>query len=70
MEDDLYLPKACYVGIDGNRILFDPGCTMTVTPYLEEFVGRLTYVKGKEMQGLSAETKIVGIGMVEWDFSR
>ena len=67
-ESDLYLPKGCYVGIEGNLILFDSGCTMTVTPYLDDFVGDIKYVKGKEMQGLSSITKIVGIGMVEWDF--
>ena len=41
---------------------------MTVNPYLDDFIGRIKYVKGKEMQGLSTIAKIVGIGMVEWDF--
>ena len=68
IEDDLYLPKSCYIGIGGHRILFDSGCTTTVTPYLDDFVGGIKYVKGREMQGLSATTKVVGIGMVEWDF--
>ena len=61
VEYDLYLPKGCYIGIEGNLILFDSGCTMTVTPYLDDFVGGTKYVKGKEMQGLSSITKIVGI---------
>ena len=68
IEDDLYLPKGCYIGVGGHRILFDSGCTTTVTPYLDDFVGGIKYVKGREMQGLSATTKVVGIGMVEWDF--
>ena len=68
VESDLYLAKGCYIGIEDNLILFDSGCKMTVTPYLDDFVGDIKYVKGKEMQGLSSITKIVGIGMVEWDF--
>ena len=41
---------------------------MTVTPYLDDFVGGIKYAKGKEMQGLSSITKIVGVEMVEWNF--
>ena len=52
VESDLYLTKGCYVGIEGNLILFDSGCTMTVTPYLNDFIGGIKYVKEKEMQDL------------------
>ena len=68
VESDLYLPKGCYVGIEGNFLLFNSGRTMNMNPYLYDFVGVIKYVKGKEIQGFSSITKIVGIGMVEWDF--
>ena len=65
IENNIYFPKGCYVGVQGNLILFDSVCKMIITPYIYDFIRGITYFKGREIQGLSSTTKVIGIGMVE-----
>ena len=65
MDEDLYLPTGCYMSIDGNLILFNSGCSMSVFPYKSDFIGGIKYVKRREIQGISSITKVEGIGMIE-----
>ena len=47
-------------------IVLDTGCSMSITPFEEDFVGEITPVKGGEMHGLTDSVSITGIGQVEW----
>ena len=48
-DEDLYLPTGCFMGVDGNIILFDSGCSMEVSPYKFDVVGGFKFLKGREM---------------------
>ena len=55
LENDLFLPKGVYNSEKGVLIIFDSGCTHAVTPYANDFIGKLTPVN-KTMNGLGATT--------------
>ena len=48
-------------------VVFDSGCTISITPYKEDFVGGLTPVK-KTITGLSSTVEVEGEGTVWWSF--
>ena len=37
--DDVFVPVGVYVNNNGMAIVFDTGCSVAVTPYLEDFIG-------------------------------
>ena len=47
-------------------IALDSGCSVSITPHLEDFVGDLRNTNDKEMHGLSDSVEIQGEGVVEW----
>jgi hypothetical protein len=65
IDDDLFLPTGYYTDSQQMDIVFDSGCTTSVTPNKSDFVGDITEVH-KIMQGLSSTTKITGEGMIKW----
>lgn len=50
LEDDLFPPRGYYARIDDVPIIFDSRCTHTVTPFITDFIGRITLVD-KRMNG-------------------
>ena len=40
LEDNLFAPKFFYIENGDKQIVFDSGCSIAVTPHLEDFVGR------------------------------
>ena len=47
-------------------IVLDSGCSVSITPHLEDFVGDLRNTNDKEMHGLSDSVEMQGEGVVEW----
>ena len=47
-------------------IVFDTGCSCSVTPFRDDFVTKIQKSKVKEMTALVETTKIKGQGWVEW----
>ena len=39
LEENIFLTKCCYVGDDGDPIIFDSGCICVMTPYNGVFLG-------------------------------
>jgi hypothetical protein len=48
---------------DGLPIVFDTGCSMSVTP---NFIGDLEPSPTESLQGLKGKVKVVGVGRVSW----
>ena len=67
LDDDLFLPRGRYVGKDGVPIIFDTGCSISVTPHKQDFVGTIRPMN-KLMTGLSSKAEIKGAGKVKWEF--
>ena len=67
IEDDIFIPKGCYIGSGSDEvpIIFNSGCTITVTPYLSDFICPPTPIK-KRMKGLSGSVKVDGQEFVDW----
>ena len=63
LEDDLFALKGFYIANEDKPIVFDSGCSIAVTPRLEDFVGDIKQVK-KTMTGLSSTAQVEGEGMV------
>lgn len=66
-------PRTCQVhlahpteGPDDMPIVFDTGCSLSITPFKEDFVDDLGEPDCKEMKGLADSTRIEGMGTVEW----
>ena len=64
INDDLFLPTGYYADSQQMDIVFDSGCTTSVTPNKSDFIGEITTVN-KIMQGLSSTTKITGEGVIK-----
>ena len=47
-------------------IVFDTGCSFSLTPFLEDFVGELEAADIDEMQGINNSIAVKGVGWVEW----
>ena len=39
VDDDLYNPKGYYIEVDNTHIIFDSGCSVSITPFAADFVG-------------------------------
>ena len=39
IDEDLYSPKVYYIGTDQIPVIFDSGCMVAITPFVEDFVG-------------------------------
>ena len=64
----MLLPILLYAGSrDQIPIVFDSGCSITVTPCKDDFFGLITPVN-KTMIGLGTNTQLVGEGLVKWVF--
>ena len=63
-ENDIFIRKGCYVGIDDVPIIFDSGCTIAVTPHLSDFICPPTPVN-KRMKGLYGSVKVDRQGFVD-----
>ena len=67
LDKDLFSPLGLYAGEDGKPIIFGLGCTLAVTPYMSDFIGRIKPMQ-KTMNDLGATAKVVGEGTVMWCF--
>jgi hypothetical protein len=47
-------------------IVFDTGCSMSITPFKSDFVGPIEETKVKELNAVKDAVPIEGIGLVEW----
>ena len=64
---DYIIPKGLYVSSDLRPIIFDSGCSIIVTPYIQDFVGELQPVN-KSMSGFNGTAEVEREAMVEWVF--
>ena len=48
-------------------MVFDLGCTVSITPYKDDFVGKITHIK-KTITGLSSTVQVEGEGTIVWIF--
>ena len=64
VDDKLFLPPGLYFEKDTIPIIFDSGCTTSVTPYLTDFVNPPTPVD-KYMEILSSSSKVKVQGLVD-----
>ena len=63
----MYQPAGYYKDEDNIGIIFDSGCTTTITPYTSDFEGQITSVK-KTITGLGSTSEVVGEGTVRRTF--
>ena len=47
-------------------VIFDTGCSCSLTPIMDDFVSKLDTTDVEEMRGLADAVSIEGIGWVEW----
>ena len=53
---------------NGNKqVVFDSGCTISISPYEEDFIGKLKPIK-KTITGLTSTVEVEGEGTVLWIF--
>lgn len=52
---------------DGMPIVFDTGASMSVTPRIEDFIGKPEVPTTDALYGLKGKIKIVGTGVVSWN---
>ena len=57
LENDLFAPKGFYIGNGDKPTVFDSGCSIAVTPHLEDFVEEVKQVK-KTTTGLSSTVQV------------
>jgi hypothetical protein len=50
----------------GLPIVFDTGCSISVSPFREDFIGERSKPPTDSLQGLKGKVKIVGVGRVNW----
>ena len=55
------------IQISDIPLIFDTGCSCSITPRKSDFVSKIIPVNNKEMQGIGHKIKIEGKGWVEWD---
>ena len=67
ISQDLFMPTGFNTDQDSIYIVFDSRCTTTMTPFKEDFVGKITPVI-KSMRGLGATATVAGEGYFEWNF--
>ena len=67
MDEDLYLPRGLYSSNITLPIIFDSGCSVSVSPCREDF-GDTLVPSTKSMLGLGATVQVKGEGMVKWEF--
>ena len=67
LDEDLYLPRGLYSSDIGIPIIFDSGCSVSVSPSKEDF-GDTLVPSTKTMLGLEATVQVKGEGMVKWAF--
>ncbi len=62
--------EGAYLVDDSHRsdvpVVFDTGCSFSVTPFIEDFVSELEHTDVSELTGLTDTAKIHGVGWVEW----
>ena len=62
--------EGAYLVDDSHRsdvpVVFDTGCSFSVTPFIENFVSELEHTDVSELTGLTDTAKIHGVGWVEW----
>ena len=56
-----------HVGPDSKPIIFNSGCSITVTPGRQDVVGELRPIN-KQMSGLDGTSDVEGEGIIEWIF--
>ncbi len=47
-------------------IVLDSGCSTSITPFKEDFIGEISPQPKAEMHGLTDSVTVKGVGMVEW----
>ena len=67
LEEDLFAPKRFYTDNGDIPVVFDSGCTVSIIPYKDDFVGTITNVK-KTITGLSSTVEVEREGTVLWSF--
>ena len=67
LEDILFMPKGFYLDSGDKPVVFDSGCTVSITPFKEDFVGKIKPVK-RTITGLSSTVEVEGEGTVLWSF--
>ena len=67
LVEDVFAPRGHYINIDDIPIVFDSGCTVTVTPHTADFIWKIESVN-KSIKVLSSHAKVEGGGTVLWIF--
>ena len=67
VHDDLFMSTGYYSNPGDIDIIFDSGCTTSVTPHEHDFIGPINRIN-KNMQGLGATATATGEGIVKWKF--
>ena len=67
LDTDLYQPAGYYKDEDNDGIIFDSGCTTTITPFTSDFEEQMTPIQ-KTITGLGLASEVVGKGTVRWTF--
>ena len=47
-------------------IVIDTGCSMSITPFLDDFTTELRSAQDESMQGLKDSVQVQGVGWVDW----
>ena len=69
LEEDLFTPVGLYMNEYQLPIIFDSGCSVSVSLYKKDFGYTLTMTtEAKTMQGLGATVQVQGEGKVRWIF--
>ena len=67
LEDELFMTKGFYVDVGDKSVVFNSGCTISITPFKEDFVGDISPVRNT-ITGLSSTVEVEGEGTVVWSF--
>ena len=67
IDDDLYTPKGYNIEADNTHIIFDSGCSVSITPFAADFVGPIQ-PSTKTIGGFTGESKVEEGGIVNWTF--
>ena len=68
MSGDLFSFKSAYLlAHDACPVIFDTGASVSVSPHAKDFVSWIHRTKGRnKLSGLSNNTEVAGVGIVEW----
>ena len=67
VHDDFFISTGYHSNPSDISITFDSGCTTSVTPHEDDFIGLIKRIN-KKMQGLGATATVTGEGIVKWKF--